>query len=194
MPCCPLTISVPVPHQTERVKLAALAVLLLLQIAYFAYLLRSFSYLPGTDAYYYALQTRSLLDVGHLKVPDGGVLYYAMAAVVRTGASIETSFRICLSAIYTLYGLGILLLIVRLKHAIWFLAVLLWVITIPVIAFHVVEFPNLSLGLAMIPFWFYFLGCATVRSMFWLTLLLAGSSLLHVMVFVLAVLFTAAVG
>jgi hypothetical protein len=90
-----------VEHPSSQLwKPAGLIALLVTQAAGFAYFLNHFRYLPGADAYYYALQVQSLLVSGHLKVPDVCVLYYLVALVCQTGTSIETSFRIVLAGIY----------------------------------------------------------------------------------------------
>jgi hypothetical protein len=164
-----------------------------LQLACFVYFLSHFSYLPGTDAYYYALQTQSLLDFGRLKVPDGGVLYYFIAAVSRTGLSIETSFRFVLALICSFYNSGFLLLVSRLKEKTRPLAALLWVVSGSVVAFHIIEFPNLSLGLVTIPIWFCFLTGRHKRRLFWLSALLVACALLHPALTALVFMFIATV-
>lgn len=170
--------------------------LLALQVGYFVHFLNQFQYLPGTDAYYYALQTQSLLDSGHLKVPDAPVPYYLMAVLCRTGASIEGSFKILLSAIFVIYAAGLWCLMDRLKQASFALGLLVTSIGVSVIAFHVVEFPRLSLGLATVPFWFLFLLAEKKGRILWLALLLVACSFLHVALLFLALTFvvTVAIG
>jgi hypothetical protein len=146
-------------------------------------------YLPGTDSYYYALQTQSLLDNGQLKVPDHVALYYFIAAVARGGPSIEAAFRITLVAIFALYQLGMLLLASRVKEKSQPMAALLWALSSPVIAFHVIEFPNLTLGLATLPIWFWLVMKPVSRWIIWLGLLLTASILVHPVAAALAVLF-----
>src|SRR5262245_57495992 len=117
MPCCrPMTLA-PVHLSNPSVARLAWIALLLLQLAGFTTFLARSRYLPGTDAYYYALQSQSLLDTGHLKVPDGDTVPYLVAALARLGLSIEASFKTVLVAIYGLYGIGFLLLASRLKIA-----------------------------------------------------------------------------
>jgi hypothetical protein len=167
--------------------------ILLLPVACFVYFLSCFSYLPGTDAYFYALQTQSLLDFGHLKVHDGNVLYYFVAAVCRSGLSIETSFKSVLAAIFGFYNLGFLLLVTRLKEKTRPLAALLWVVGGSVIAFHVIEFPNLSLGLVIIPLFFWFLIGEHKRRMMWLVALLIACASFHPALAPLVFMFSATV-
>jgi hypothetical protein len=174
---------------SERAKLAGLVALLVLQVACFAYYLSHSRYLPGTDAYYYALQTQSLLDSGHLKVPDVAVLYCLIAAVCRVGVSIEAAFRIALAGIFSIYNLGCLLLIVRLKDKTQSAAILLWVLGSSAIAFHTVEFPKLSLGLSLVPIWFLLAAGTRKGRAFWLVVLLATCALLHPMLIFLVLLF-----
>jgi hypothetical protein len=176
---------------SRALRLAALVGLFLLLVACFVRFLSHFSYLPGTDAYYYALQTQSLLDSGHLKVPDGGVLYYLVAALSRSGMSMATGFKVVLAAIYSIYNFGILLLLLRLKKGPQPLALVLWVVSNSVVAFHTIEFPELSLGLAMIPLWFWLLAGRLKRRMLWLSLLLAGCAFVHLALAGLALLFAA---
>jgi hypothetical protein len=173
------------------VRVAGLSVLALLLVAYFIRFLQAFTYLPGTDAYYYAVQAQSLLDTGRLKVADHGALHYAVAALVRVGLPIEGAFRIILIAIFTLYQAGMLLLVQRLKARVQFVAALLWALSSPLLAFHAIEFPNLTLGLATIPIWFW-LAMKPVRYwLLWLAMLLCASALVHPSAGAFAVLFAA---
>jgi hypothetical protein len=167
--------------------------ILLVPVACFVYFLSRFGYLPGTDAYYYALQTESLLDFGRLKVHDGSVLYYFVAAVSRSGLSIEMSFKFVLAAIYGIYNLGFLLLVTRLKEKTRPLAALLWVVSGSVAAFHVIEFPNLSMGLVTIPLWFWFLMGRRKRRLLWLAALLVACAFLHPALAALVSMFIATV-
>lgn len=178
---------------SQHSKLAGLIALFVLQVACFARYLMHFRYLPGTDAYYYALQAQSLLDYGHLKVPDLGVLHYVVAVICRSGASIETSFRIVLSGIYALYNLGLMFLIVRLKEKTQALAILLWVLGSSVVGFHAIEFPKLSLGLSMVPMWFLLPIGTKKGNILWLGLLLIACALLHPILPFLVVLFVSTV-
>jgi hypothetical protein len=147
--------------------------------AYFAYFLRGFSYLPGTDAYYYALQAQSLLDTGHLKVPDRGAIHYAVAALAGRGLSIEAAFRLMLIAIFALYQMGMALVFIRLKPPALPMVALLWTLASPVIAFHTIEFPALALALAPLPLWFWLAMETTLRRLPALAWLLAASLLVH---------------
>ena len=158
----------------------ALAALLAIQCAYFIYFLNRFRYLPGTDSYFYALQTQSLLESGHLKVPESPVVYYLIATLCRAGLSIEASFKILLSAIFILYSAGLWGLMARLRGSTWPLCLLLIVISIPVIAFHVVEFPRLSLGLATVPIWFLLLAGVKRAHTWMLMTLLVACSFVHI--------------
>ncbi len=179
-----------VNHQTSQRWLPAVwIVLLLLQIACFAHYLRHFRYLPGTDAYYYALQAQSLSDSGHLKVPDSDAVPYLVEAISRQRISIEASFKLVLVAIYALFNLGFLLLLFRLRHNTQLLAALLWLAASSVVSFHVIEFPKLSLGLAFVPLWFCLLASKLKARIFWLALLLAGGSLAHPVVALVAFAF-----
>lgn len=170
-------------------KRAATAALLLAGVSYFWYFLNRFSHLPGTDAYYYALQAQSLLETGHLKVPDNGVFYYAIAAIAYFGLPLETAFRIALTAVFALAIQLLWFLASRLRDEIRQIAVAVIAAAAPVIAFHTVEFPRLTLGLAIVPLWFHL--TAGARPLFnpapWLVLF--GSAFLHPLVAALALLF-----
>jgi hypothetical protein len=168
---------------------AGAVVVLLVVVGYFSYYLHRFTYLPGADAYYYALQTQSLLDSGHLKVPDGAVLCFVIAGVSRLGFSIETSFRLALAAIYAVYNLGLLMIVLRLRAKAQPLAALLWILASVVIFFHTVEFPQLSLGLAFIPIWFWLLTSAFKGRLIWLAGLLLACAFVHPAAAVVGLLF-----
>ena len=177
----------------QGLRLASLSALTLVLVAYFLGFLRNFSYLPGTDAYYYALQAQSLLATGALKVPDHDAFHYLVAGIARLGPSIESSFRIMLTVVFAFYQLGMLMFILRLRVRTQAIASLLWVLSSPIIAFHTIEFPNLSLGLAAVPLWFW-LAMKPVRSwIFCLAALLLAAALLHPAAAALAMLFAATV-
>lgn len=182
---------VAVKHQTSQRWLPAVwIVLLLLQVACFAHYLGHFKYLPGTDAYYYALQAQSLSDSGHLKVPDSDAVPYLIEAISSQHISVEASFKLVLVAIYAVFNLGFLLLLFRLRHNTQLLAGLLWLAASSAISFHVIEFPKLSLGLAFVPLWFCLLASKLKARILWLALLLAGGSLAHPVVALVALVFT----
>lgn len=180
---------------TQSLRRAGWIALLLLQVAGFVRFLAGFHYVPGADAYYYALQAQSLLDSGHLKVPDGDVVHYLVAAVARCRFPVEPAFKIVLTLIFAAYGVGFLLLLVRLKEKVQPLVALLWTLSSTVISFHVIEFPKLSLGLATVPFclWLLLLPGAGKRWVLWLALLLAAACFIHPVTAVLAVIFACAV-
>jgi hypothetical protein len=172
------------------IGLAALATAL---VAFFVHELWGFAYLPGTDAYYYALQAQSLLDTGHLKVADHGVVHYLVASLAWLGLPVEAAFRAILTAIFTLYQLGMLLLVLRLRKQAQPVAALLWALSSPLIAFHTIEFPSLTLGLATLPFWFWLVLKRSRKWIYWLGALLAVSALVHSAAAALALLFAATV-
>lgn len=161
--------------------------------AFFVHELWGFAYLPGTDAYYYALQAQSLLDTGHLKVSDHGAVHYLVASLAWLGIPLETAFRAILTAIFTLYQLGMLLLVLRLREQAQPVATLLWALSSPLIAFHTIEFPSLTLGLATLPFWFWLVLRRSGKWAYWLGSLLAVSALVHPAAAAVALLFTATV-
>jgi len=139
----------------HALRTGALATLLLMLVAFFVHYLRSFSYLPGADAYFYALQAQSLLLEGHLKVPDHGAFCYVIAALARSGLSVEGAFRVALTLVFSVYQLGMFLVVLRVEKQSQMAAALLWALTSPFVAFHAIEFPNLTMGLATVPFWFW---------------------------------------
>src|SRR6516165_9355721 len=93
----------------------AVAVLAATFVALFIRFISAFAYLPGTDAYYCALQAQSVLDFGHLKVPDHGAIPYLVAGLARLGLTVEAAFRVVISGFFALYQLGMLFLVLRLK-------------------------------------------------------------------------------
>lgn len=159
--------------------------LLLAGIAWFWHYLGSFACLPGTDAYYYALQAQSILDSGHLKVPGNGVLYYAIALIAWFGVSIDAAFRIVLTAVFMLVLAALWYHATRMRSELQPFALALTGIAAPVMAFHAIEFPRLTLGLAVIPILLSLAAeeRALRNPLLWLTL--AASSLLHPLVAVL---------
>jgi hypothetical protein len=176
-------------HFNRRWLPAGWAALVLLQIASFIFYLNRLHYLPGTDAYYYALQAQSLLDSGHLKVSDGDAVPYLIAAVSRLGISLEMSFKSVIVAIYAIYTIGFFLLLVRLKNKTRMPATLLWLVGSSVVAFHTIEFPKLSLGLAVLPICFCLIAGELKTRILWLSILLVTSSLIHPALIPLAFVF-----
>jgi hypothetical protein len=177
------------PAFNRGLRLAGLFTLGLALVVFFVVFVWSFQYLPGTDAYYYALQAQSILDTAHLKVPDHGAVYYVVAALTRLGLPIETAFRASLTAIFLLYQAGVLLLVLRTKKTLQAIAALLWALSSPLIAFHAIEFPNLTLALATTPIWFSLAITPTQRSRFYLAALLVAAAIVHPVAAVLAVFF-----
>jgi hypothetical protein len=176
-------------HFNRRWLHAGWAALLLLQVGCFVFYLNRLHYLPGTDAYYYALQAQSLLDSGHLKVSEGDAVPYLIAAVSRLGISLEICFKSVIVAIYAIYTIGFLLLLVRLKDKTRTPAMLLWLVGSSVVAFHTIEFPKLSLGLALVPIWFCLIASELKTRILWLLFLLVISSLIHPALISLAFVF-----
>jgi len=158
-------------------------------VTYFVTFVCGFAYLPGTDAYYYALQTQSILDSGHPKVADHGLAYYLIAAASRLGFSIETAFRISLTLVFTVYQVAMAMLVSRVKGIAQSLAVLVWAFSAPVLAFHTIEFPNLTLAIATVPAWFWLLLKPIRNWRFWTLLLVSASALVHAAAAALALLF-----
>lgn len=191
MRCCHPTKSALVKHLTRAILIrATLVALLLSAVAWFWYYLSRFSYLPGTDAYYYALQAQSMLETGHLKVPGNGVLYYAIAFTAWCGGiAIETAVRIVLTVVFAFMIAALWFHAMRMRREVQLLGIVLMAIAAPVIAFHAIEFPRLTLGLAVVPILLRLAAedGAIGKPRLWLVL--AGSSLLHPLVAVLNGLF-----
>jgi hypothetical protein len=162
-------------------------------LAFFVHELWGFAYLPGTDAYYYALQAQSLLDTGHLKVADHGAVHYLVASLAWLGLPLEAAFRAILTAIFALFQLGMLLLVLRVTEQAQPVAALLWVLSSPLIAFHTIEFPTLTLALATLPFWFWLVLRRSGKWIYWLGALLAVSAVVHPAAAAVALLFAATV-
>ena len=157
MPCYLRMKSAVVMPTHNTLSIWQIKICLLLTSAGFYLYLAQFHYLPGTDAYYYALQTHSLLTSGSLKVPDGGILYYGIALLAASGFSIEMAFIFLLSGIFLIYNLIILKFVRHLNRNLWPVFLIIWACAAPFIVFHIVEFPKLSFGLAMLTFCLYLL-------------------------------------
>jgi hypothetical protein len=139
----------------QIISVVSVAAFCLISVACFVSFLWSFHYLPGTDAYYYALQAQSLLDTGHVKVADHGLVYYLIASASRLGFSIESAFRITLTLVFTTYQLAMSLVLLRIRPASQPILLLVWALCTPLIAFHTIEFPNAALALSVLPLWFW---------------------------------------
>jgi hypothetical protein len=178
-------------RSSSQGRVVALAALAATFVAFFIHFISAFDYLPGTDAYFYALQAQSVLDFGHLKVPDHGAVPYLIAGVARLGMTVETAFRMVLSAVFALYQLGMLLLVGRLRERAQPIAGLLWALSCPLVAFHAIEFPSLTLGVATFPLWLWLIAKPSGRRILWAISLLAASAAVHPAAAVLALLFVA---
>ena len=69
-------------------------------------------FLRGLDAYYYAVQADSLVRTGRLRIPDSGLVHYAIAALHFCGLSAENAVRawtVCSLGLFY----GVLLLALR---------------------------------------------------------------------------------
>jgi hypothetical protein len=175
-----------ISDHTARIAGIALAIGL---SAWFVRFLWSFDYLPGTDAYYYALQAQSLLENGKLKVPDHGAIHHAVAAIASFGMPVEIALRVMLTVVFALYQAGMAWLFLRGNQQARPAAALLWVFSGSMLAFHAIEFPALSLGVATLPMWFCLAIRATGRRMLALAGLLAAGVFAHPAAAALAVIF-----
>jgi len=170
-------------------RITGFATALTALVATFVYFLHGFTYLPGADAYYYALQAQSLLLEGHLKVSDHAAFCYAIAALARSGLSIEAAIRAALMIVFSVYQLGMFLLVLRVKKQSQLVTTLLWALSSPFVAFHTIEFPTLTLGLATLPAWFWLATKPIRRWAVWLVLLLAAAAFVHPAAAAIAVIF-----
>ena len=142
-----------IPRKSWLILLPVLLSTLL--VARFISLSRA-TYLQGADAYYYALQIRSLLKTGALEIPDASPIYGLMALGVRLGLGIERSIILWTLLIQLLAAVN-LLFAVRVIHGRdrwiggWLLAA--WAILSPTLSFTCIEFPKYALALAFLPLW-----------------------------------------
>lgn len=190
MSCCHPTTWAHVTDLSMRpwgARAGAAALFLLAVLGGWLYLAR-FAYLPGTDAYFYALQAQTLLETGRLKVPDRSVVHYLVAALAWAGMPIKQALHLVLSLIFALFALTFWRLVAGLRRAVWPVAALGMLAVAPFMLYHTIEFPRLSIGLAWLPLWFRAVGepRGWARPTFWL--LLVGAALLHPLLTVLAVI------
>ena len=66
-------------------------------------------HLLGTDAYYLVVQAQSVLNSGHLKIPDANPIPFFVAGLVRAGLPLELSCSLILVLIWELFAVGIFL-------------------------------------------------------------------------------------
>jgi hypothetical protein len=142
-------------------------------------------YLPGTDAYYYALQVDTWARTGHLRIPDPSALFGMIGLVQRSGLSTETSVvaSICLSLFVLITASG--LLITKLRDPwLWGICAV-WLMISPSLLFIAVEFPKTLWALVAVPLAFWSLG--SKWNPFLAPILLALGAVFHRSVLVLAV-------
>ncbi|NLY89948.1 MAG: hypothetical protein GX085_10120 [Firmicutes bacterium] len=153
---------------------ADLIVLLILVVALFSlsisrfFSLNSGAFLRGADAYYYALQARSLVEKGEMYIPDSSPFIPLLALTSQTGLTYEEAINLWIAIIQLLAALNLLLVwgLARRggKGGAWVLPLFLgWAILSPAFFFTALEFPRYALGLALLPLW----PVAFVNRRFW---------------------------
>lgn len=139
--------------------LAALLAGGMLQLVRYLYLNRT-PFLRGADAYYYALQSRALRELGKLLIPDASPLLRLMALTSRTGLGDEQTVNLWVVLIQLLGALNLFLAGRWLagphkerKRTGLSLYLYLWALLSPTFLFTCLEFPKYALGLACLPLW-----------------------------------------
>lgn len=115
------------------------------------------AFLPGVDAYYYALQIKFFAQTGTLKIPDSSLLLPLMGLTAGFGWSYEHT--IIFWTLLIQLGCGVSLFIAYLlihgkNHNSAILALLLaWVILSPTLAFTCIAFPKYAFSIIFLPLW-----------------------------------------
>lgn len=113
-------------------------------------------FLHGADAYYYALQVRSLVETGALRMADAAPLLPLMAWTARLGAGYEGAVALwaVLAQACCAGSLLAAALILRGRRGLGLGAVLFaWAVLSPVLTFTAIEFPKYALAMAFLPLW-----------------------------------------
>ena len=114
-------------------------------------------FLRGADAYYYALQIRSLVETGALKMADAAPLLPLMAGTARLGLSYERTIILWSLLGQFVFGLNVLIAfrVICGQDAEWSRALppFVWALLSPTLTFTCLEFPKYALALAFLPLW-----------------------------------------
>lgn len=159
----------------ETNKALEFPVFLLMPFLAFSLTLFSSAYLKGSDAYYYALQSDWLFKYGSLRIPDSSLVFWIMSNFQRAGLGPETTVKlwVCLSVGLT-WGMGWLYL-KQITDKILVLTLGFWLIFSPSLLFLSIEFPKMTILLALFPLVFAFaeknqwagaIACMTVGMLF----------------------------
>ncbi len=114
-------------------------------------------FLPGFDAYYYAVQADFLAHTGRLRIPDSGLVHYAIAALTFCGLSAENAVRAWTACSLALFYATLLLLLRRCRSRSLAVCLFAWALASPTILFLAVEFPKNFSFLIAFAAWFLFI-------------------------------------
>jgi hypothetical protein len=108
-------------------------------------------FLPGADAYYYALQADWWARTGHLRIPDPSILFPLMGVLQRGGLSTETAVRLVLVLLVFVTTLVSLRLSQGMGNPDYRSLAFGWIFLSPSLLFTVIEFPKMGGILLALP-------------------------------------------
>lgn len=114
-------------------------------------------FLPGPDAYYYALQARFWAETGGVKIPDTSPIHRLVGSMHRMGMTVETAFWIwiVLSVVIATAVPVVLRLRSRNKISAWDFLLMIGLAISPTTLFIAIEFPKMMSMLMLVPLWFW---------------------------------------
>ena len=114
-------------------------------------------FLQGADTYYYALQIRSLVENGVLKIPDFSPLYSIYWLTCKLGLTCEQTINLWTVLIQFLVGVGYWSVLSinskERKPNLFNYLIFIWIIISPILSFICIEFPKQAFALIFLPFW-----------------------------------------
>lgn len=114
-------------------------------------------FLPGPDAYYYALQARFWAETGHVKIPDISPIHRLIGLMHRMGMTVESAFWTWIVASLVVATAVPIVLRLRSRKKISVLDLLLMIglAISPTTLFVAIEFPKMMSMLMIVPLWFW---------------------------------------
>lgn len=131
----------------------ALVFFILQALAIYGSLSRS-AFIPGTDGYFLLSQAQELLKSGHLRVFDGGLLAFPLAALMKIGLGGDVATKWILAFNFAAFQTSFAILFYKRLRAPLFSVMILIMSLATLPLYHAIEFPKLTMAAIFFPLWF----------------------------------------
>lgn len=116
--------------------------------------LSSSVFIPGTDGYFLLSQAQELLESGRLRVYDGGLLAFPLAALLKFGMSGESAAKWVLAFNFAALQTSFAVFFYRNLRTRLFCFLVLGMSLTALPLYHAIEFPKMTMATVLFPLWF----------------------------------------